>query len=127
MRMMKVIKGLLSGVVVYMMLTGAAFAQAIPTSKLVWDQPAPDLATAQAYSYKYYPDGAATGIVIAPPITCALSGPVITCQTAFPAFTPGAHSLTLTATNAAGEGPKSAPLNFTFVVIPAAPVNPRIG
>lgn len=97
-----------------------ASAQATGTSKLAWDQPSvPDAATAQAFTYKYYADGATTGV------TCTGTAPV-TCQVNYPAFTPGSHTLTLTASNVAGESPKSAVFSFTFVVIPAAPNNIRI-
>lgn len=102
-----------------------ARAQATGGSKLGWDQTAPDLATAQAYNYKYYPDAATTGIILSP-VTCTLTAGVIHCQAAFPAFTPGSHTVTVTASNAAGESPKSGILSFTFVVIPAAPGTPKV-
>jgi|SRR5581483_4152810 len=97
-----------------------------PSSKLIWDQTAPDLATAQAYTYTSYPDGSATGTGLSG-VTCSGTTSPFTCQVTYPAFTPGAHTLQLTAKNAAGESPKSAAFSFTFVVLPAAPVNLRIG
>lgn len=99
-------------------------AQAIPTSKFDFDQIAPTLAEAQAYTPKYYPDGATTGI--ASTITCTGATSPYTCSIPVPAFTPGAHTVQLTVSNAAGESPKSAIFNFTFVVIPSAPANLRI-
>lgn len=101
-------------------------AQVVATDKLAWDQPAPDLATAQAYTYKYYLDAVATGITLTG-VTCTSAGTpvVISCKTAFPAFTPGSHTLTITATNAAGESPKSAVYSFQLVVVPGAPTNIR--
>lgn len=95
-----------------------------PASKIVVDQGAPDLATANGYVYRYYADGATTGTVIA--MTCAGSASPFQCEGSIPAFTPGPHTVTLTASNVAGESPKSAPLAFTFVVVPGAPQNPRI-
>jgi hypothetical protein len=95
-----------------------------PASRIAFEQIAPDLATAQSYVYRYYADGSATGTVLA--VTCEGSASPFLCNGAIPAFTPGPHSLTLTASNGAGESPKSAPLSFTFVVIPATPQNPRI-
>jgi hypothetical protein len=108
-------------------LAASASAQAIPTDKLAWDQPAPDLATAQAYTYKYYPAGATVGITLTG-VTCLTAGTpaVISCRTTFPAFTPGSHTITITASNAAGESPKSAPFTFTFVVVPGVPSSIRI-
>lgn len=107
-------------------LAASASAQVVPTDKLAWDQQAPDLASAQAYTYKYYPDGAAAGITLTG-VTCTSVGTptVITCRTAFPAFTPGAHTLTITATNLAGESPKSAAFKFDLTLIPVAPTNIR--
>ena len=92
---------------------------------LVWDQPNTTAAAAAAMTYRYYPDGSATGIGLSG-VTCA-GTTTVTCQAAFPAFTPGPHSLTIAATNTAGEGPKSAAFSFSFVVLPSAPVNVRIG
>ena len=100
-------------------------AQAVPTSHLTWDQAAPDLATAQAYVYAYYPDGAVTSTPLAN-VVCSGAASPFTCTVGFPAFTPGSHSLQATATNAAGESLKSTPFPFIFVVLPVAPANLRI-
>lgn len=104
-----------------------AFAQAPVTgaNKIGWDQAAPTLADAQGYTYKYYADAATTGITLAG-VTCAGTTSPYQCEVPFPAFTPGNHTLTLTAGNLAGESVKSAPLSFAFVVTPGAPVNLRI-
>ena len=98
---------------------------ATPSSKLLVDQAAPDLASANGYTYRYYPDGVATGVVIS--MVCTGTVSPFVCSAAFPAFTPGSHSLTLTAANIAGESAKSTALTFQMVVTPSAPVNPRIG
>jgi hypothetical protein len=99
----------------------------VPTSKLTWDQPnVPDAPTAQGYTFKYYPDAVVTGTALAS-VTCSvITAPTVTCTVAFPAFTPGSHTLALTASNIAGESVKSAPLAFTFVVVPSAPNSLRI-
>ena len=103
-----------------------ASAQATQASKIGWDQPAPDLATASAYSYKHYDDSGTTGITLTP-TTCTGTVSPFQCQAAFPAFTPGAqHTIALTATNQAGESLKSTALPFTFIVIPNPPQNVHI-
>ena len=96
-----------------------------PSSKLTWDQQSSDLATAQAFTYKYYPDSSVTGTTLVGVICTGTTAPFV-CQSPFPAFTPGAHTLTLTASNLAGESAKSLVISFTFVVIPSAPSNIRI-
>jgi hypothetical protein len=103
-----------------------AYAQTgTANSNLAWDQSnVATAAEAQAFTYRYYPDGSALGIVLAN-VACTGITPVI-CTVAFPAFTPGAHTLRLTASNVAGESAPSTVLAFTFVVVPTAPSNPRI-
>jgi len=103
---------------------GYASAQtpATGSNKIGWDQTALTLAEAQGYTYKYYPDAATAGIVLTNVVCTGTTSP-FKCEVAFPAFTPGNHSLTLTTSNLAGESVKSAPLNFAFVVTPSAPVN----
>jgi hypothetical protein len=95
------------------------------SSKIGWDQAGvASAAEAQALTYRYYADGSATGIVLTG-VTCA-GTTAVTCQAPFPAFTPGSHTITLTAGNVAGESAKSSPFAFVFVVIPSAPTNLRI-
>lgn len=97
---------------------------ATPTSKFAIDQAAPDLATAQAYTYTLYADGATTGTVAT--MTCAGTASPFVCTSPVGAFTPGSHSVTFTARNAAGESAHSSALAFVMVIIPAAPANPRL-
>jgi hypothetical protein len=104
----------------------ASAQQVGPTSKLVWDEPGPDLATVSAYIYNIYPDGATTLTVMAG-VGCTGSASPFTCETNFPAFTPGQHTLILSASNVAGESAKSPSFAFTVVVVPSAPQNIRIG
>lgn len=120
-------RGRLLGIVLALVigLPALASAQATTTSRIEWDQAAVDLATAQAYTYRYYADGATTGTAFSG-VTCSGTASPFVCRVNFPAFTPGSHSLTLTAANAAGESAQSAAISFTFVVIPAVPSNPRI-
>ena len=116
--------GVVCSVLLFVFLSLAVSA-ATPLSKFVLDEQAPDLASAQGYTYRYYADGTLTGVVIA--MTCTGTVAPFTCTAPIPAFTPGNHTVTFTAANAAGESAQSAVLSFTFVVIPAVPTNPRIG
>ena len=114
------------GVMLGLLISGPVFAQApaTPSNGLAWDQAAPDLATAQGYVYRYYPDGAATGTILT--AVCSGAASPFSCRANFPAFTPGSHTLQTTAANAAGESVKSSPFAFVFVVQPAAQTNLRI-
>lgn len=111
--------------IILLLVPSFVFSQAIPTSRLGWDQDAPTLADAQAYTYKYYADGSTTGVALTG-VTCTGSASPFTCSAAFPAFTPGNHRITLAASNLAGESAKSNPLDFTFIVTPAVPTGLRI-
>jgi hypothetical protein len=66
---------------------------------------------------------AAPAVAIAP--TCAVVASVRTCETPFPAMTPGNHSFVLIAWNAAGEA-SSPPFLVTLFVAPTAPTTIRI-
>lgn len=107
----------------FVCLPALAFAQATPASTLAWDQPNATAAEAQAFTYTAYADGSATGTVLSG-VTC--SGSPVVCTVPFPAFTPGSHTIELTASNSAGTSPKSAPFPFTFVIVPSTPSGIRI-
>ena len=94
--------------------------------RIAWDQDAPTLADAQGATFKYYPDGSATGVALTS-VTCTGTASPFVCSALFPPFTPGNHSITITATNIAGESSKSSPFAFNFVVTLGAPRNVRIG
>jgi len=100
-------------------------SQAISTSKLAWSEDAPTLSDAQSYTYRYYSDGASVGTPIASVVCTGITSP-FQCEAPFPAFTPGNHTITLTAGNLAGESGKTSPLDFTFIVTPAIPTGLRI-
>jgi hypothetical protein len=119
---------LLAAALLVVGLAASLAAQAPPGStaqRFAWDQAAATLSDAQALTYRYYPDGAAAGVTFSG-VTCAGAGSAFTCSAPIPAFTPGNHTITMTAANLAGESPKSSPFVFVFVVIPGSPSNVRI-
>lgn len=97
---------------------------ATTSSKFAVDQAGPDLASVNAYTFKVYADGSASGQAL--PMTCSGPSSPFTCVATIPAYTPGSHTVTFSATNVAGEGAKSAPLTFQLVIVPSAPSNPRV-
>lgn len=112
--------------IVFVCVASVASAQTgSANNKLAWDQPAASIAEAQSLTYKLYADGAATASTL-PTATCTGATAPYACSVPFPAFTPGSHTVQLSASNAAGESPKSAAFGFTFVVIPASPANIRV-
>lgn len=113
-----------------LLLSAPAHAQVADASaKLGWDQVAPTLAVASGYTYRSYADGSVTGTAMTGVVCTGAASPYV-CTAPFPAFTPGAHTIALTAGTLAGatsiESAKSAPLAFTFVVVPGAPASLRI-
>ncbi len=114
-------------VFVLLLLPAVLLAQTtgVPGQKFAWDQAAPDLASAQSYTYKHYDDGATTGVAFAT-VTCTGTVSPFQCEVPIPAFTPGSHTTAFTATNVAGESAKSAVFTFTFVVTPGVPANIHI-
>lgn len=95
---------------------------ATANSILAWGMPGPDLASVQTYTYRYYPDAAATGTILNA-VTCTGTITPFQCSVAFPIFNQGNHTLRLSAANAAGEGIPSGPFAFTFVGKPGTPIN----
>ena len=120
----KKMKRILLALILVLTIPSISWSQATTVSRLALDQDAPDLATANSYTYKYYSDNAIAGIILV--FVCTGTSSPFLCTASFPAFTPGAHTLTVTASNIAGESPKSGILSFTFVIIPSVPTNLRI-
>jgi hypothetical protein len=106
--------------------THSASAQVTTANHLAWDQSAPDLATATGYNYKYYPDGSSLGTSLDGGVVCTGTASPFQCTDLVPPFTPAAHTISITATNVAGESLKSNTITFTFVVVPSAPANLHI-
>lgn len=113
--------------IVLLLVPAALAAQnAIPTSKFAWNQDGPDLVTVSAYTYKYYADGATTGVTFPTSVICSGTVTPFACIVTIPLFTQGNHSVVLTASSAGGESPKSAPLAFTFISVPPTPTLLRL-
>lgn len=99
----------------------------IGSERVYWDQSAATLAEAQSYTYAFQIDGGSG--VAALNVVCGGPGPGYVCSAAFPASTPGNHSMTLTASiTVNGTTVTSAPsasISYRLVVAPAPPTNPR--
>jgi hypothetical protein len=100
-----------------------------PASTIAWDQQAPSLTAAQGYTYTLQVDG--TRQPAPTTATCSGTSAPYTCQAAFPALTPGPHTIAVSAATVvngvAAESAFSAPLSVLMVVAPAVPANLRIG
>lgn len=97
-------------------------------SRMSWEQGAPTIQDAQSYLYMYYADGNATGLFISG-VSCVQANVemTFTCSAPFPAFSPGTHTITLTARTEGMESDKSNVLTFRFIIVPVAPRLLRIG
>ena len=71
-----------------------------------WNEAADGLSDVQLYTYKYYLDGSLVPISLTN-VNCIGSTSPFQCSVNFPTFYNGSHSLTLTASNTAGESLKS--------------------
>jgi hypothetical protein len=103
----------------------SAQTQAVPTSRLGWEQAAPTFSEAQNYTYRFYANQVTEGEVLLD-VSCAGVTSPFFCTAPFPPFTPGNHTLQVTASNLAGESNRSNTIAFTFVVTPAEPRSLRI-
>lgn len=111
----------------------AAQTQAVGTERLLWDQPAADLATAQAYQYAPLLDTATPPAQLVPfvGVTCAGSASPFTCGIRLPPLTTGLHSVRVIAATTVGgtvlSSAPSAPLALLIMAVPAVPQNVRLG
>lgn len=106
-------------IITFLTCAAPAFAQnpvAGPNSKFAWTQGADVLSDAQTYTYRMYLDAAGPATFVG--VTCVGTASPFTCQVTVPSMTQGTHSMTITATSAAGESPHSTPFTFTFVANP---------
>ena len=99
---------------------------AMVTNQFQWDVTASSVVEAVGWTYKYYLDGETIGRTFPDAVTCQGASPLITCQVNVPVMTQGGHRIQLTASNEAGESPKSIPFDFVFSVVPSVPINIRI-
>jgi hypothetical protein len=91
--------------------------------KVGWDQAAGTLAEAQAFTYRYYLDGAASGAALSS-VTCSGSASPYTCQAELRVTISGPHTLALSAeTSPTSRSPLSPPVSFNHVpsTAPTAP------
>jgi hypothetical protein len=99
-------------------------------TSVIWDQVAPNLSTANGYTYRAYFDDGPGMIMTSVSCVTGMSEP-ITCSWVLPTLTTGTHTLQLTAANQFGESVRS--MILTIIVgtpdtsTPAAPQNLRLG
>lgn len=107
----------------FLLIASAVFAQnASPTSLLSWvpqSSAGPATVTeANQYTYRYYPENGTNGITLTG-VSCFAVANGVECTVPFPAFTPGSHTLTMTAMlpgDPTSESGRSEVLAFTFTV-----------
>lgn len=110
--------------------TGAPPITITPGQSLQWDEPGMSVQTAQAAIYRWYADGANSGIV-ATPLTCeAAKAPLnpasdSTCFATPPPLTAGNHTLALTQSIGPAESGKSV-FVLTQTVLVVIPQNLRL-
>lgn len=124
--MKRILKGCL--VFSFLIFQPSTFAQnpnVGPNDSFAWNQDGANLATVQAYAYKYYLDGATVGSLFANPV-CSGAATPFTCQAKTPTFANGNHTLTITAASANGESAQSLPFGFVFGNPPTIPNNIRV-
>lgn len=109
--------------------TQAQAQTANPGDKFVWDQTAPSLAIADAYTVTVEMDG----IALPNPqdTTCTGTTSPYLCSTPIPPLTPGAHAVRLKVNDTSGGVTISSLFsdlfNFILRAVPARPTNLRIG
>lgn len=99
---------------------------ATSSSLLGWDQDAPDLATAQGYTYNRIIDGGTPTLLAGHKCGTGPSATVFACVAPIPVTSAGSHAIALTASNVAGTSLPSTPLSYIFALAPATPRNLRI-
>lgn len=109
--------------VCFLLVASASSAQVVVTDHLGFDQAAPTLPDANRYVYLLSADGGAG--VAAKNAACTGTTSPFLCVVDYPALTPGAHTITATATDGTLTSAPSVPFGFTFVIVPVAPQNLR--
>lgn len=125
----KSMKKLIFGIT-FLLVASSAYAQqpinVTPDNRIGWDQQAGTLTEAQNFTYRYYIDSSATGLVTTATCTSTPVANIFLCVAPPPAVSSGNHSLEITAGNIAGESAKSSPLEFAYILTPVSPSNPRV-
>ena len=99
--------------------------QATSSMKFGWDQDISADEDVTALTFKYYADDSSVGVPFTG-VVCGGTAPTVSCSVPIPAFTPGVHSIRISASNIAGESALSVPFGFALVVTPAAPRSIRL-
>ena len=97
----------------------------IGTELIAWDQRAPDLASAQAYSYSPLIDTATPPATLVPfaGVTCVGTASPFTCRVRLPALTTGVHQLRVVTYMTVGSSVlQAAPSAAVGVLMTAAPL-----
>jgi hypothetical protein len=126
--------GVIAFVLGFLLSSTVVFAQGAPNQvqqkdalqcKVQWDVAAPDLATAQGYTYRLYVDGGA-GVITVPASVTANSNGGVEVQFSLPSNALGQHVLTETQQDGASpESVQSDP--FSYTVVPNTPPQPPPG
>ena len=118
--------------VAFLFCAQTVFAQPVvnPTSSYFWEQPATNLAQAQAYRYEVELDGGAP--VVLTSTTCSGTASPFTCTRVLQAMTSGNHSARVRAVDISDAanpfaGAFGNAFTFTMRAAPGTPINGRVG
>lgn len=124
------IKHYLVGSVAWLAIVSSVYVYtqpAPPSTSITWTQDAPTAADAAKYTYRIYIDNSTIGINLTG-VTCTsqVNNVDEACTAPAPSIKPGVHTITMSATNASGEGPKSdPPVQWTVLVVQTPPPAPK--
>lgn len=94
----------------------------LSSSRFNWTIDGPDLVTVQSWTYKHYDDGKTVGEAFTGVVCDGLVTP-FHCSVAVPAYTPGTHTIQISASSADVESAKSDIFSFKMAIVPGVPKN----